>query len=463
MGCDTSRVSVSPLLESVNNPSAAMLSQRQRPNRSREAWSETRAGEHESVEEPHVLATAMNFNVETENSSLPTGTSPTGTQKDSVLAIDDTNSKCYSATSNSHDDSETIFSPPTVSNVRLVEASDTNRLSMKERQSDELTLVDRRDTQNSLYQRVTQLRARVDASTDVNENKENNEMSEFGVGRSRSIQSLRCYHKTHSDQESVVPISKRIVKGLITKTLSNFDIADATSLDWDVLAQSVERSVMAQQMKESVDRESTPMLHDSMTHQPEVTSSSPDGSMVKETSVPSNQQEWTIGPQNPSKTANPVTSPVSFGLTVEPHRPLETYVLDKNVSHMAQSEQTDTLVSWLSPTVSRRASSISEVSSILSLSVMSNGGLEELVELVSTALMSKEDGTQPSKMQMLVLQPSLVTRSLSSEDKVFPDIGLDKVKRAELQTAEIGQSEELLSVHELYNLLNAGISKIHIL
>jgi hypothetical protein len=47
--------------------------------------------------------------------------------------------------------------------------------------------------------------------------------------------------------------------------------------------------------------------------------------------------------------------------------------------------------------------------------------------------------------------------------QVFPDIGLDKVKRAELQTAEIGQSEELLSVHELYNLLNAGISKIHIL
>ena len=435
MGCGASRVSVSPLQENANSPSAvATLNQEQTANNLRLAWSGETASartdsRHEAVEEPSVFAAAISSNIETNATAaavlpafLTTSTHPKGAQEESCSHIRSPTS--YSTTSNNIACRYGVTSTAhAMSNAKsTAEVSDVKGgHRFADEKSDEFTLTDQRDSQNSFYSRLTQLKAKAahsGSSADGAEvNNEGNGIVDIGVGRSRSIQSLRFYHETHSDHSPMVSVTKSVVKALISRTISNYNVVDATSLDWEMLADSVKPTVMAQWIKESMDKESTDMLHASVAQQSDVRTASPSGSKLKEENDQQGK-EWTVRPQTCSKTTNPSQSPVSLGLTMEPSLPLESCTPNEHTGHLTQSQQTDTFVSWLSPTVSRKVSSASGVSNIPSQSVTSKDGLEEFVEWVSSALTSGENSRQPSAIQMLVLQPSLVAGSLASEDKV---------------------------------------------
>lgn len=249
---------------------------------------------------------------------------------------------------------------------------------------------------------------------------------EVRLGRSRSMRSLRFYHEMHSDHENVSrnpSVTKSVVKALVARTLSNYGVVDATSLDWEMLTDSVGPTVAGSVFQGTVD-EGTVSNSDTDS-QFVVRNSSPLTKHCPERDV-GNELQWTNyadSPQTVTETFSPSLSPLRLGVTRGCSFSVEACMLGElshdHTTKLSQLQHAEARVNRLSPSVSRKVSSISAVSSMQSRSVTSRDDLEELVERVSSALIaSDQDGRRPSAVQMLVLQPAVVAASVTSEKKV---------------------------------------------
>ena len=224
-----------------------------------------------------------------------------------------------------------------------------------------------------------------------------NEMDEVTIGRSRSIRSLRVYHGTHSEPEAIgrkVSIAKSVVKALVTRTLSNYGIVDSTSLDWESVAAAVSIDINQSQAGYNTG------IGNSRTGPPSVARN--------RSSFASGCPEQYLGEE--LLWENCAVSPQLFeGCISQSHSCCsinDELLNDQAAATLSQPQQNDRTANRLSPAVSRKASSISKVSS-----VHSRSQLEDFVEQVSSSLMKEKDNEPSSAVHMLVLRPSLVSGS----------------------------------------------------